>query len=106
MPTQNFFDQLLIFVNLYQHAKNQLTPSFRSSYIVNFKVSSPRLTTLIFDHLTPKIFKHFLICVNLCQHEKNQLIPSVHFGDIVNFIVQRPDWPDPFLTTPSQKIFD
>ena len=30
MPTQKFFDQLLIFVNLYQYAKNQFIPSVHS----------------------------------------------------------------------------
>ena len=31
MPTKTIFDQLLIFVNLYQQAKNQFVPSAHSS---------------------------------------------------------------------------
>ena len=38
MPTQKIFDQLLIFMNLYQHAKNQFIPFAHSSDTVNFKV--------------------------------------------------------------------
>ena len=37
-PTQQIFDQLLIFVNLYQHAKNQFIPYLHSSDTVNFTV--------------------------------------------------------------------
>ena len=40
MPTQKIFDQLLIFVILYQHAKNQFIPSFHSSDVVDFRVLS------------------------------------------------------------------
>ena len=37
MPTQKYFDELLIFVNLYQHAKNQFIPSVNSSDIFNIE---------------------------------------------------------------------
>ena len=37
-PPKKIFDNLLIFVNLYQHAKNQFIPSVHSSDTVNFKV--------------------------------------------------------------------
>ena len=40
MLTQKIFDQLLIFVNLYQHAKNQFIPSVNSSDRDNFRVPS------------------------------------------------------------------
>ena len=40
MLNQKKIDQLSIFVNLYQHAKNQFIPSAHSSDTVNFKVSS------------------------------------------------------------------
>ena len=36
MPTQIFFDKLLIFVNLYEHVKNQFISSTHSSDKVNF----------------------------------------------------------------------
>ena len=38
MPTQKVYDQLLIFVNLYQHAKNQFILSVHSLDAVNFGV--------------------------------------------------------------------
>ena len=38
--------------------------------------------------------------------QKNQLIPSAPSGDTVNFQAHRPDWPQPFLAMPSQKVFD
>ena len=38
MPTKKIFDQLLVFVNLYQHAKYQFIPSVHYSNIVNFRV--------------------------------------------------------------------
>ena len=40
MPTQKFFNQLLIFINLnfFQHAKNQAISPFYSRDTVNFKI--------------------------------------------------------------------
>ena len=38
MPTQIFFNQLLISINLYQHAKNQAFSSLCSGDIVNLKI--------------------------------------------------------------------
>ena len=75
MPTQKNFDWLLIFLNLYQHVKNQFIPSLYSLDTVNFRVPSldwphPSLTML-----TPKICNQLLICVNLYQYTKTQLIP-------------------------------
>ena len=46
-PTQKRFDQLLIFVNLYQHAINQFFHLFRYS---QFQCPVNRLATPIFDH--------------------------------------------------------
>ena len=37
MPNQNIFNQLLIFVNLYQHAKNEAVSSICSAEIVDLK---------------------------------------------------------------------
>ena len=102
---QKFFDQLLIFLNPYQNAKNQFIQSVHSSDTVNFRVLSPDWPHPSLIMPTPKILNHLLICVNLCQHPKNQLIPSVHSWDTVNFKVLRPDWPHLFLTMPDQKDF-
>ena len=102
--------QLLIFVNLYQHAKNQFIPSVHSSDAVNFRVPPNDCPHLFLTMLTLAIFDHFLICMNLCQHAKNQLIPSVHYWDIINtYSFLSPDtrdWAKPFLTMPNQKIFN
>ena len=100
---QKCFDQLLIFLNPYQNAKNQFIQSVHSSDTVNFRVLSPDWPHPSLIMPTPKILNHLLICVNLCQHPKNQLIPSVHSW--VNFRVLRPDWPHLFLTMPHQKDF-
>ena len=103
MLIQNVFDQLLIFVNLYQHVKNQLFNLFvlkiQSILKSRQRTSEPIFLTIY----SSKIFKHLLICMILYQ---NQLIPSVHSSDTVSFRVQRPDWPHSFLTMSNQKIFD
>ena len=54
---QKIFDQLLIFVNLYQHAKNQFIPSVHSSDTVNFKVPSHDWPHSFLTMPTPKTFK-------------------------------------------------
>ena len=83
MSSQKFFDQLLIFVNLYQHAKNQFIPSVHSSDTVNFKVPSYDWPHPFLTMPTPKTFK--LIFMKLYQHAKNKLIP------LVNLILESTD---------------
>ena len=73
---QKIFDQLLIFVNLYQHAKNQFIPSVHSSDTVNFKVPSHDWPHPFLTMPTPKTFK--LIFMKLYQYAKNKLIPLVN----------------------------
>ena len=73
---QKIFDQLLIFVNLYQHAKNQFIPSVHSSDTVNFKVPSHDWPHPVLTMPTPKTFK--LIFMKLYQYAKNKLIPLVN----------------------------
>ena len=41
MPNQKIFDQVLIFVNLHQHAKNQANSSISSGDIVYLKTLQP-----------------------------------------------------------------
>ena len=99
------FDQLLIFVNLYQHAKNKLLHLFILR-IQSILESHHQTSHTHFSPCPPtEIFKHLLICMNLYQNTKNQLIPSLHSSDIVNFRAQRPNWPHSFLTIPNQKNF-
>ena len=64
MPTNKTFDQPLIFVNLYQHAK--------------IRVTLPHWPQPFLDMPTPKILNDLLICMNLYQLAKTQLILSVH----------------------------
>ena len=74
IPTQKFFDQLLTFLNLYQHAKKQFIPSVHSSDTVNFiKAPSHDWPHLFLTMSTPKTFK--LIFMKLYQHANNTLIP-------------------------------
>ena len=105
-PSKKFFDQLLIFVIMYQHAKNQCNPSVHSSDRVNFRVWSPDWPHPFLTMLTQKIFNQFLICVKLYQHAKNQFTLSLHSWNKISFRVQRPDWSHPFLTMHNQTFFD
>ena len=59
-----------------------------------------------FDHT---YLKKFLISLNFCESVsrcKNQFISSVHSSHKVNFRVPWPEWPHPFMTMLSQKIFN
>ena len=58
--SKKYFDQLLMFVNLYQHAKSVIL-SAHSSDTVNFRVSSPDLPHTSFDQAHAKNFKHLFI---------------------------------------------
>ena len=53
-----------------------------------------------FYHAHPKIIESTFIFPEFVTAWKNDFIPSVHFW------VPWPDWPYPFLTMPTQKIFD
>ena len=74
--TQKIFDQLLIFLNLYQHAKNQFIPSVHSSDKSNFKVPSHDWSHPFLTMPTTKTFT--LIFMKLYQHAENKLIPLVN----------------------------
>ena len=75
MPTPKKIDQFLIFVNLYQQAKNQFIPCL-SSDIIKFKILSHDWLHPFLTMPTPKTFK--LIFMKLYQHAKNKLIPLVN----------------------------
>ena len=87
MTTQNIFNLLLIFVSLYQRAKNQLIPSVHSSDTVNIRVQKPDWPHPFLTHVQPmsnhKIFDQFLIFVNLLQHAKNEDVSSICSGEIL-----------------------
>ena len=92
---KKFFDQLLNFVNLYQHAKNQFISSVHSSDTVNFRVPWPDWPRPFLTMPTQKY--HFLLYVGFFQPAKNQPIPYVHSWDAVNFTVPKPDLPHQFF---------
>ena len=72
-PTQKSLNQLLAFLNLYQHAKNEFIPSVHFWDSVNFRVSWPDWPHQFLNMTTQIIFNQLSIFVNLCQHAKNQL---------------------------------
>ena len=82
-PPKKFFDQLLIFVNLYQHAENQFILSVHSSDTANFEVPSHDWPHPFLAMPNPKTFK--LIFMKLYQHAWNKLIP------LVNLILESSD---------------
>ena len=59
MSTQQFFDQLLIFVNLHQHTRNQFILSVHFSDTVNFRVQRPDWLNRYFNHAQLKKFSNF-----------------------------------------------
>ena len=60
----------------------------------------------IFDHAHPNIIESTFSFTEFVPACKNQFIPSVHFGDTVNFRIPSPNWPHPFLTMLTTKLFN
>ena len=108
MHTPKNFDQLLFFVIMYQHAKNQFIYSICSFFKHSQFWPSHHQTgyTHFWQCSPPKISNHLLICLKMYQHAKNQLVSSVLFWDTVNFSIQGSDWPHSFLVMPHQKILN
>ena len=74
IPNPYFFDHLLIFVSLYQHAKNQLIPFVHSSDTDNFRVLPQDQQYPFLIMPTPNIFKHFLwSCTGMQKHNSSGL---------------------------------
>ena len=67
-----------------------------------------RLAILIFDHAHPKYFwSAFNFWWSSINMQKISLyISSCHSSDTVNFRVPSPNWPNPFLTRLTPKIFN
>ena len=78
MSTQYIFDTLLIFVNLYQLAKNQLIPSVHSWDTVNSSVQRPDWPYPVLTKPNQKNFDQILIFVNLYQHAKNEALSLIY----------------------------
>ena len=78
MPSWIFFSQLLLPMNLYQHARNQVFSSFCPRDIVDLKILNsdwPRGLSPISQE--PDFSQKLLAFLNLCQHEKK----SVNFSN-------------------------
>ena len=86
-------NQFLAFLNLYQHAKNQLIPSVYFWDTVSLKFPWPDWPHSFLTMPTQKCFDQLLIFFNLYQNANNQLF---HL-----FILQIHS----FLTKPTPKIF-
>ena len=68
MPTQNFFDQISIFVNSYQHAKNQFFHLFILQILSVLESHHKNgHTHFLTMH---NFFNRLLICMNLYQMQK------------------------------------
>ena len=74
MLTQKIFDQILIFVNLYQCAKNQLIPSVHSWDTIHFGVQRPDWSNPFLNMPNQNIFNQLLIFLNLYQQAKNEAV--------------------------------
>ena len=61
MPTPNILKQLLIHINLYQHAKNLSIPSLHSSDTINSRVQRPDRSPPFLNMPNQKIW----ICINM-----------------------------------------
>ena len=92
MPTQKKIDLILDFLNLYQHAKNQFTPSVHSSETVNFRVSWPDWWHPFLTMTSQKCFFQLLIYVNLYHHTKIQAVSLIYSGYMVDQKILQSDW--------------
>ena len=100
---QKSLNQLLAFLNLYQHAKNQFITSAHFWDTVSFKVPWP--DTQFWPCPPKKNFDQLLIFVNLHHHAKKQLF-NLFILQVQSVWVPSPGWAHPFLTMPSPKIFN
>ena len=69
-PTPNIFNHLLLFIKLYQHAKNQLIPLVPSWDKAYFRVKRPDCPYPFLTMLNQEIFNQLLIFVDFYQHAK------------------------------------
>ena len=83
MPNQKIFKQLLKFVDLHQHAKNETVQSICSREIVNLKILQSDWLRAI-NLYQKRFFDPLLIHDNLYRHAKNQAISLICSGDTVD----------------------
>ena len=93
--------------NLYQHFKNQFTPSICSLDTASVGVPCPGCSNPL-DHTHPKVFQSTLIFINLIfflEHAKNQADSSFCFRDTVNFKILQCDWLIAFYLVSGTRFF-
>ena len=77
MSTQRSLNQHLLFLNLYQHVKNQFIPTAHlPDWPYPFLIISNQ-----------KSFEQLFIFVNLYQHAKNEAVSSICSGEIVYLFI-------------------
>ena len=90
---------------MYQHLKNQFTPSIRSLDTANVGVPYPGCSNPL-DHTHPKVFQSTLIAINFfLEHAKNQAISSFCCRDTVNFKILQSNWLIIFYLVSGTKFF-
>ena len=77
MLNQKTFNQLLIFVNLYQHAKNETVSSIYSGEIFDLKILQSDWLRDFGLYLRNKIFSKYRICTGTQQTIKNLIIEQI-----------------------------
>ena len=74
MPTPKIFNHLLIFLSLYQHAKNQFIPSVHSSDTVSFSVQRSYWPYQLLTMPNQKSFSQILLFVTFYQLVENEAV--------------------------------
>ena len=93
LSSQNIFNYLLICVNLYQHAKNQVSPSVHSWDTQSIWSPEIWLATAIFWPCPTKtLYEQLSIFMNLHLHAKNEAVSSICSREIVDFKILLSDW--------------
>ena len=89
MLTLNIFNHLLVCVNSYQYAKNQLISSV---HLFNFRVQRSDWPHPFLAMSNNTILNQLLIFVYFYQHEKNEAVSSICSREIVDLRILQTDW--------------
>ena len=83
----------ITYLNLYQHAKNQLIPYVHSKDIVNFSTQKPDWLNPFFDHAQPKDFRtNFNFCEFVSMCKKNETVLSISSGEKDDLKILQSNW--------------
>ena len=99
IQTQNFFDQLLIFVIMYQHQFISLSiPSAHSSNAESlleslYQTGHTRFWSWSFLTIPRQtLFNKLLIFGNLYHYTKNKAVSSISFGEMLALKILQSEW--------------